>query len=121
VSDKIDVFIANNYACGGWLFIPRQAVHAVGQLAAVRSERAKRVFITAAAIKHDGKIYQGERHGQIMQKIWNEEGLFKIMAEDQGFVTNHGQFVNRFQAGAIAYRAGQTKDRHQELLSEHVW
>ena len=57
--------------------------------------------IVAAAVRHDGKIYQGERHGVIMQKIWDEIGHVKIPQDEQGFVTNTGLFLNRFQAGAV--------------------
>lgn len=39
----------------------------------------------------------------------------------QGFYTSEGQFVTRFQAGAVAKNAGQTKERKKELFSEDVW
>ncbi len=89
------------------------------------SER-ETVTIAEAAIRHGGKIYTGKRHAIIMATIWNSEidsrkEPSRITQEEQGFVTNTGQFVNRWQAGGIAHRAGQTKVRHPELLSEHVW
>ena len=77
--------------------------------------------IVAAAIRHAGFIWGGLRHGQIMQWIWEERGTEKIPQEEQGFLTNRGIFVNRYQAGAIAYMAGQTKTRKEHLLSEDLW
>ena len=56
-----------------------------------------------------------------MQWIWEERGTEKISQMEQGFLTNRGIFVNRYQAGAIAYMAGQTKTRKEHLLSEDLW
>jgi hypothetical protein len=79
--------------------------------------------ITAAAIKVDGKIYTGQRHAQIMRKIWDEDQHTdrRITQDMQGFVTEDGQFWNRYQAGAIAFKAGQTSERKRELFSEDLW
>jgi hypothetical protein len=77
--------------------------------------------IASAAINHNGKIWTGRRHSEIMYDIWKVDEKAKIPQSEQGFVTDTGEFVNRFQAGAIAFRAGQTKERKQTLLSEHVW
>ncbi len=76
--------------------------------------------ITAAAVLHNGKLYTGKRHAEIMRQIWDEGGG-RITLEEQGFVASDGKFYNRYQAGAIAYMAGQTEGRHEYLLSEHVW
>lgn len=83
------------------------------------NERAER--IVAAAVKHNGKIYTGKRHAEIMREIWDEVGNVKIPQDEQGFVADNGQFLNRFQSGAVAFAAGQTKHRYETLLSEHVW
>ena len=77
--------------------------------------------IVAAAVNHGGKVWTGTRHGIIMAEIWSKGGYCKIPQEEQGFVTDTGLFVNRFQAGAIAFDAGQTATRKETLLSEHVW
>ena len=78
--------------------------------------------IEAAAILHNGKLYTGQRHAEIMRTIWDEEGAAVCIRQDeQGFTTDTGQFLNRFQAGAAAYRSGQTKTRRESLLSEDLW
>lgn len=77
--------------------------------------------ITHSAVKFNGRIYTGKRHALIMREIWDEHGNVKILADQQGFVTEDGSFLNRFQAGAAAFSSGQTAVRHQKLLSEHVW
>jgi hypothetical protein len=89
--------------------------------AGVNREEREDLRIVAAAVLHAGKLYTGKRHGKIMSEIYKECGFCKIPQEEQGFTTSTGTFVNRFQAGAIAYRSGQTTVRHQTLLSEHVW
>lgn len=77
--------------------------------------------IVLAAINHGGKVWTGRRHAQIMNEIWDAEGFSKIRQEEQGFVTDDGIFVNRFEAGAIAFRAGQIGRRKENLLSEDLW
>ncbi len=81
--------------------------------------------IVAAAVLCDGRIYRARNHSYAMHQIWDEElaagqELTKITQDMQGFVDQYGQFWNRFQAGAIALRAGQTKFRHEQLNSEHL-
>lgn len=76
--------------------------------------------IVAAAIKVGDKVWQGKRHGCIMPLVFAETGL-RISMEQQGFVASDGKFYNRFQSGAVAFRAGQTKTRKQSLMSEDVW
>ena len=78
--------------------------------------------IVAAAVKIGDRVWIGERHAFIMRAIreeWPEAP--RITQEMQGFVDQHGQFWNRFQSGAIAFTAGQTKTRIKTLLSEHLW
>lgn len=87
----------------------------------VREKMLSRAKIASAAIKHDGRIWTGRRHAEIMSQMREELGSVKVPQEEQGFMTDTGEFVNRFQAGAIAFRAGQTKQRHQTLLSEDLW
>ena len=82
--------------------------------------------ITAAAIKIGQRVWTGKRHADIMRDIRAEmeQGGYecpRITQEMQGFVDEAGNFWNRFQAGALAFRAGQTPTRKQTLLSEHLW
>ena len=77
--------------------------------------------IVAAAVYHKGVIYGGLRHAVIMHWIWDEVGMENIPQEEQGFLTDTGVFLHRWQAGALAYMSGQTACRYTELLSEHLW
>jgi len=78
--------------------------------------------IVAAAIMYNGTIYTGKRHANIMQAIWDELGdLVYINQESQGFIDNNGAFWNRFQACAIAHRAGQTHKHGCNITSEDLW
>lgn len=78
--------------------------------------------ITAAAVQIGDKVWTGTRHAYIMQAIREEwADAPRITQEMQGFVDEAGRFLNRFQAGAVAYLAGQTKTRKQHLLSEDLW
>jgi hypothetical protein len=90
---------------------------------AMPREEPQALCIVEAAVEYNGKIYTGKRHAEIMEQIRQEHGTtdLKITQEQQGFMTNRGHFVNRYQAGAIACQAGQTKTRHDSLLSEHLW
>jgi hypothetical protein len=86
-----------------------------------QAQRREGPRIVAAAISHGGKVWTGGRHADIMQKIWQSGDKDRITQEEQGFVTDDGVFLNRFQAGAVAFNAGQTSERKQTLLSEHLW
>ena len=80
--------------------------------------------IVAAAIKHNGKIYTGKRHAEIMRVIWDEtpeDPAFIPSGENQGFIDNNGTYWNRFQSCAIANRAGQTTKCGKEITSEDLW
>ena len=56
-----------------------------------------------------------------MQRIWASNRAIYIGREDHGFVTDAGVFVDRAEAGRIAFEAGQTEKKHEQLLSEHLW
>lgn len=62
-------------------------------------------WIVAVAVRLGGKVYAGHhRHAVLMNEIWRNLGNVRINQEDQGFLTNEGIFINRFQAGALAFR-----------------
>lgn len=42
-------------------------------------------------------------------------------AEDQGFITSTGRFVNRTEAATLAKKAGQIKNETKILFSEDLW
>ena len=76
--------------------------------------------IVAAAVKVGEKLYQGKRHCDCIRAAI-AGGAPHIDRDMQGFVASDGKFYNRFQSGAIAFRARQTETRKQELTSEDLW
>lgn len=77
--------------------------------------------ITRAAIRLEGVIYTGLRHGLIMEEIWRKYPGTYIAAMSQGFLTSQNRFVSREEAGMIAFRARQTGSLKPRLTSEHIW
>ena len=78
--------------------------------------------IVHAAVKSlDGWIFFGKCHADCFRKAAFMNVNMSQKADDQGFLTSTGRFVNRFQAGAVAYRAQQTTDRKKFLFSEDLW
>lgn len=77
--------------------------------------------IVSAAIRYGGRIYTGKRHGDIMVAILDDYPTAMIAPDDKVFLASDGTALNRFQAGAVAFAAGQTRERKQRLLSEHLW
>jgi hypothetical protein len=78
--------------------------------------------IVAAAINHNGKIWTGPNHQQILRQIWIAENVEVpyTVPEEEGFVTDTDQFLDRFQAGSVAFISGQTSVKHEVLLSSHL-
>lgn len=79
--------------------------------------------ITAAAIQHDGRVFTGRRHCQIIRDIVKETHTKKVLGE-QGFVLEDGSFVNREDAAFIALASGQItklKFNPTKLFSEDLW
>jgi hypothetical protein len=74
-------------------------------------------MIKAAAILHNGIIYKGKRHREIIEQ--NKQANLKEGQE--GFVTKNGMFVDREQAAKIALSAGQIKRPKKKLISEDLW
>ena len=68
--------------------------------------------IKCAAIRYNGKIFEGTGHAEIGYRMVRE-GICKDpyhSGEDQGFVTDCGRYVRREAALAIAIKAGQIKE-----------
>jgi len=80
--------------------------------------------IKEAAICRGGKVWTGHRHGDIIPQMV-KEGEHRIMAQEQGFVTEDGRFVNRAEAFEIALVSGQVKEpgpgKQRSLLSEDLY
>ncbi len=92
----------------------------------------EREMITAAAMRtEDGTVMAlapPARHNDVMRWMIDRGlGSDGIAMSDQGFVTNHGRWVDRFEALAIAKEAGQVVEHRRlvpglaELFSEDLW
>jgi hypothetical protein len=87
-----------------------------------------------AAIKYNGKIYRGHRHGDCMRTITEEvsfnhsrkEMLHMNMMDEQGFLTNYGRYVSREEGRKLQEEAGiKSADpegyRGKTLFSEDLY
>jgi hypothetical protein len=52
---------------------------------------------------------------------YDENGLKLMITEEQGFLTSKNRFVDRQEAGKIAFSAKQTKKLINKLHSEDLW
>lgn len=85
----------------------------------------KERYIVIAAIKRDGIVFTGLRHGHIIRDMVECGFLTDInkpvLDQEQGFVDDLGNYIPRPQATAIAVEAGQVKEGHGTLYSEDLW
>jgi len=66
--------------------------------------------IKCAAIRFNGKIYEGESHFKIGSRMVKDGICNKFPGgDDQGFVTECGMYVRREPALIIAIKAGQVE------------
>lgn len=78
--------------------------------------------IECAAIRSaEGVLFKGRSHAVCYQAM-KEKGVPRLDTRncEQGFVTDSGNFVNRHEAAAIAFVAGQTKKLEDPLFSEDI-
>lgn len=73
-------------------------------------------MIKSAAIKYKGKIYTGRRHCD----IFKQEPKGVLCDAEQGFITDVGEFVDRREAGKIAFNCGQIEFQTNRLISENI-
>lgn len=76
--------------------------------------------IDSAAIRWQGRIFEGVRHTMAKYKALCDTGVYPLRCEG-GFITSRGDFVSRKAAARIAYSAGQIKERLGILYSEDLW
>jgi len=82
--------------------------------------------ITGVAVRANGKLYKlpkPNRHHHVLGLI-HKETKKEVFAEEEGFITSLGRYVNRKEAYRIAKAANQFLPRHfnsGELYSECVW
>lgn len=78
--------------------------------------------IKEAAIIHDGVVWTGRRHHNVIKKIVDECGIQAApVLGEQGFVTECGKFLSREDAAKVAFEAGQVLILHPILMSEDLY
>ncbi len=81
-------------------------------------------MITHVAIIFQGKLYslpRPNRHHHVIRMIWEQTGQ-PVDNDEQGFLDEYGNFLNRKQALIHAVSCGQFLGRNFELLfSEDIW
>lgn len=81
--------------------------------------------IVSVAIKVNGLIMSlpaPNRHFHVL-KAMPQKWARKVLPNQQGFLTNEGQWLGREEALTVAHRAGQLlkPTEHRELFSEDLW
>lgn len=79
-------------------------------------------MIIEAAILKEGVIYRGRRHHNIIYDAFLKQIYLK--GYRQGFVNEHGQFLDRFEAARNAIECGQITELKYssfELYSEDLY
>lgn len=90
---------------------------------------AEQETIVGVAAKAYGKLYQlpkPNRHHHLLDIMYKEKNeAFQVAADEEGFITSTGRYVNREEGLVIAEKANQViAERHRpgsELYSESVW
>jgi len=78
--------------------------------------------IKEAAIIHNGKIWTGKRHHNVIAEIIKHCGLSAApVLGEQGFVTDCGKFLGREEAAKVAFKAGQIPIQRAILFSEDLY
>lgn len=75
-----------------------------------------------------GVVLAGWRHGNVIHQLVTLTGYYAktggekaVGANTQGFLTSTGRFVDRKEAGAIAFEAGQITKPTDCLFSEDIY
>ena len=82
-------------------------------------------MIVAAAVRVNGKIYRGRRHGAAIHAAIEAGEQRPITSKMQGFVTDAGVFITRKMGRDYAIKCGQIKFNKKRdwkpLISEELW
>lgn len=86
----------------------------------------KQERLTAAAIKRGGEVLERglKSHFQLRAALGDADPARRMIDDEEGFMTDTGRFVNRYEAKDIAIAAGQINKRWREaqrpLLSSDI-
>lgn len=79
-------------------------------------------LIKHAAVKsEEGNIFIGKHHADCFMKAHYIKIKMSRKADDQGFMTNLGRYVDRKEGANIALIAGQIDAPTKILFSEDLW
>ena len=82
-------------------------------------------MIVAATVKTtDGIIHTGRRHADIFKLLHGKHTESYFFNAEQGFINEHGEFLNRIEAAKEAVACGQVdpkKLRGRRLSSEDIY
>jgi hypothetical protein len=89
----------------------------------------ERLPLVGVAIRFEGKVYslpKPNRHHHVISLIVNKTGILSIDVEsdDEGFIDEQGNFLNRKKALINAIEHNQLIDEvplHYVLTSENLW
>jgi hypothetical protein len=88
----------------------------------VEEDYGKHMRVKEAAIMHDGVIWTGRRHSDVIRKIIDQCGREAAPVRGaQGFITECGKFLDRKDAAKVAFEAGQVPELHPILMSEDLY
>ena len=92
----------------------------------VEKGHGKNMKVVQAALKFDnGHIFTDVRHADIYEKLHKHRIDITNFNVIEGFVTDTGNFVDRYEAKKIAIEANQLivpeEDTYPALFSEDVW
>ncbi len=78
--------------------------------------------IASVAIIRDGVTESRgfHAHWELRAALGDDMPSQRRPGDDEGFLTDAGRFVSRWEAAAIAFKAGQTGYADRELLSSEV-
>lgn len=87
--------------------------------------KQNQVRIVAAAVKRDGVVFTGVRHGFVIKSMVDVGFLTDmnkpVLGHEQGFIDSRGNYWSREDAWQVAYEAGQISKDHGTLYSEDLW
>ncbi len=79
-------------------------------------------MIVASAILHDGIIFTGVRHSEIIKDLVRLGYPTPIPNSGQGFIDDKGNFLYRLEAKEHAFECGQiTSTISNVMTSEDLW
>jgi len=79
-------------------------------------------MIIASAIKHEGIVFTGKRHNEIIKYLVELGYKPPIPNSEQGFIDETGKFYYREESKEHAKKCGQiNKDFGKVLTSEDLW